>query len=54
MHNPGVQQRDLVVEVTEQELGVTCALLSRIELLESLDKIDRLGHGSCEVSGGNC
>ena len=50
--NPRVQQRDLVEEVTEQELGVIRALLARIEFLEFLDRIDRLGHGSCEVSGG--
>ena len=52
--NPGVQQRDLVVEVTKQELGVIRALLARIEFLESLDQIDRLGHGNCEVGRGKC
>ena len=42
------------MEVTEQELGVIRALLARIEFLELLDKIGRLGRGSYAVGRGKC
>ena len=45
LQSHGAQQRGLVVEVTEQEVGIVRALLARIEFLEFLNKIDRLGHG---------
>ena len=48
---PGRSSAYLIVEVAVKEVGAVCCIV--VGILEFL-KIDRLGHGRCEVSGAKC